>query len=245
MGGLRDQVVAVTGGADGIGFAIANRLASDGARVAILDLKGAESAANKLDGLGIDIDVSDPVGMEAAFQNVTDHFGRLDIVVNNAGVEGASAPTGEYPVSAFQRVVGVNLCGTFHGLRFGIPHILKSGGGSVVNISSAAAVKGIPTMGPYCATKAAIVSLTRAAAVEYGAQGIRINAILPGATETAILAQTMEANPQVFGALVAQHPIGRVGQPPEIAAAVAFLVSDEAAFITGIALTVDGGFCAA
>jgi NAD(P)-dependent dehydrogenase (short-subunit alcohol dehydrogenase family) len=223
---------------------LAERLANDGATVAVLDIQGAEPAAKKLDGIGIDVDVSDPQGMQTALQTVVDRFGRLAILVNNAGIDGESTLTAEYPISVYERVIGVNLTGVFLGLRFGIPHLINNGAGSIINVASVAAVKAISGLSPYCASKAGVVALTRTAAVEYAPHGIRINAVLPGAIETPLLAKVVAASPDVIGVMAAQHPLGRIGIPSEVAAAVAFLASDDAAFITGVALPVDGGFAA-
>ena len=242
MNRLTDRTAAITGGADGIGYAIAERLADEGANVAVLDIKGADAAAGRLGGIGVEVDVSDPQAMHSGLQTVVDHYGKLDILVNNAGIDGTSTPTADYPLADFHRVLGVNLAGVFHGLKFAIPHLLDNGGGSIVNIASAAAVKAIPGLSPYCASKGAVVALSRTAAVEYAPQGIRINTILPGAIETPLLAEVIAKSPDVIGVMAAQHPIGRIGTPAEVAAAVAFLASDDAAFITGVALPVDGGF---
>jgi NAD(P)-dependent dehydrogenase (short-subunit alcohol dehydrogenase family) len=241
---LHERVAAVTGAADGIGYAIAERLAAEGARVAVLDIHDPQPAADKLDGLGVQVDVSDAEQVRGALQTVVDQYGRLDILVNNAGIDGDSTLAGEYPVEVYQRVIAVNLNGVFHGLCYGIPHLLETGGGAIINIASGAAVKAIPGLSPYCASKAGVVALTRTTAVEYAPHGIRINAVLPGAIETPLLAQVMAHSPDVIGVMAAQHPLGRIGAPPEIAGAVAFLASDDASFITGVALPVDGGFAA-
>jgi NAD(P)-dependent dehydrogenase (short-subunit alcohol dehydrogenase family) len=244
MNRLEDRVAAVTGAADGIGFAIAERLAAEGARVAVLDINDPQPAADKLDGLGVQVDVSDAEQVRGALQTVVDHYGRLDILVNNAGIDGESTPVADYPVEVYRRVIAVNLDGVFHGLRYGIPHLLANGGGAIINIASGAAVKAIPGLSPYCASKAGVVALTRTIAVEYAPHGIRINVVLPGAIETPLLAHVMANSLDVIGVMAAQHPLGRIGAPPEIAAAVAFLASDDASFITGVALPVDGGFAA-
>jgi NAD(P)-dependent dehydrogenase (short-subunit alcohol dehydrogenase family) len=244
MNRLTDKTAAVTGGADGIGYAIAERLTHEGANVAVLDINEPDAAASKLGGIGVQVDVSDPQAMQSGLQTIVDHYGKLDILVNNAGIDGVSTPTADYPLADYQRVLNVNLTGVFHGLKFAIPHLINNGGGSIINIASGAAVKAIPGLSPYCASKAGVVALTRTAAVEYAPQGIRINAILPGAIETPLLAEVIAKSPDVIGVMAAQHPIGRIGTPAEVAAAVAFLASDDAAFVTGVALPVDGGFAA-
>ena len=245
MNRLTDKTAAVTGGADGIGYAIAERLAYEGATVAVLDIEQPDAAAGELGGIGVHVDVSDPQAVQSALQTVVDHYGKLDILVNNAGIDGVSTPTADYPLADFHRVLNVNLAGVFYGLKFGIPHLINNGGGSIVNIASGAAVKAIPGLSPYCASKAGVVGLSRTAAVEYAPHGIRINTVLPGAIETPLLAEVIAKSPDVIGVMAAQHPIGRIGMPAEVAAAVAFLASDDAAFVTGVALPVDGGFAAA
>jgi NAD(P)-dependent dehydrogenase (short-subunit alcohol dehydrogenase family) len=244
MNRLTDRIAAVTGGASGIGLAIAERLGDEGARIAILDISDTTSTAAATKGFGVEVDVSDPTQMEAALLAVVEHYGRLDILVNNAGIDGPTAPTAEYPVRDYARVIDVNLTGVFNGMRFGIPHLIAHGGGSIVNVASGAAVKAIPGLSPYCASKAGIVALSRTAAVEYAPHGVRINTILPGAIETPLLAQVMAHSPDVIGVMAAQHPIGRIGTPNEVAAAVAYLASDDASFVTGVTLPVDGGFSA-
>jgi NAD(P)-dependent dehydrogenase (short-subunit alcohol dehydrogenase family) len=244
MNRLTDKTAAVTGGADGIGYAIAERLAHEGANVAVLDIKQPDAAASKLGGIGVQVDVSDPQAMQSGLQTIVDQHGKLDILVNNVGIDGVSTPTADYPLADYHRVLNVNLTGVFHGLKFAIPHLINNGGGSIINIASGAAVKAIPGLSPYCASKAGVVALTRTAAVEYAPHGIRINTILPGAIETPLLAEVIAKSPNVIGVMAAQHPIGRIGTPAEVAAAVAFLASDDAAFVTGVALPVDGGFAA-
>jgi NAD(P)-dependent dehydrogenase (short-subunit alcohol dehydrogenase family) len=244
MSRLPGRVAAVTGAADGIGYAIAECLAAEGAQIAVLDINDPHPAADKLNGLGVRVDVSDPEQVRDGLQAVVDHYGRLDILVNNAGIDGESSPAADYPIEVYQRVIAVNLNGVFHGLRYGLPHLLNAGGGAIINIASGAAVKAIPGLSPYCASKAGVVALTRTTAVEYAPHGIRINAVLPGAIETPLLAQVMANSPDVIGVMAGQHPLGRIGTPPEIASTVAFLASDDASFITGVALPVDGGFAA-
>jgi NAD(P)-dependent dehydrogenase (short-subunit alcohol dehydrogenase family) len=239
------KVAAVTGGASGIGYAVAEYLVAEGATVAILDLAHADIAAKDLGATGYTVDVADPASVESALQSLVAHHGGLHLMVNNAGIDGGSFPLADYPLEEFDRVIGVNLRGVFLGMRYAIPHILASGGGAIVNMASVAGVRGVPTLAPYSASKAAIISLTRTAAVEYSSQGVRINAILPGAIETPMMAKIFEETPGMREPIVAGHPIGRTGTAVEIAAAVAFLLSEEADFITGTALSVDGGYSAA
>jgi NAD(P)-dependent dehydrogenase (short-subunit alcohol dehydrogenase family) len=239
------KIAAVTGGASGIGFAVAERLVTDGATVAILDLAGADSAAKELGGTGYVVDVSDAAQVETTLQAVVARYGGLHLLVNNAGIDGGPFPLAQYPPDEFDRVIAVNLRGVFLGMRYGIPHILASGGGAIVNTASAAGIRGVPSLAPYSATKAAVISLTKTAAVEYADQGVRINAVLPGAIETPMMAKIFDEAPEMRDPIVAGHPLGRTGTPAEIAATVAFLLSDDAGFITGAGFSADGGYTAA
>jgi NAD(P)-dependent dehydrogenase (short-subunit alcohol dehydrogenase family) len=239
------KVAVVTGGAGGIGYAVAERLVAGGATVAIFDCDTeTEKVASKLGATAFQVDVSDVAAIEAALQAVVNRHAGLHVLVNNAGIYGTGALTGDYPPDIFDAVVAVNLRGTFLGMHFGIPHIVASGGGSVVNTSSAGAWKNVATHGPYCATKQAVVSLTKTAAVEYAAKGVRVNAVLPGATETALARKLWDENPATEAAVIPLHPIGRIASPAEIAATIVFLASEEASYITGAALPVDGGYTA-
>jgi NAD(P)-dependent dehydrogenase (short-subunit alcohol dehydrogenase family) len=241
-----NKVAAVTGAASGIGFGIAKRLAAEGAHVAILDIQGACEAAKEVgeNATGRTVDVTDHLAVESAFRSIVDEFGGLHVLVNNAGIDGVISPLADYPVDAFHRVVSVNLSGVFFGMRYAIPHLIAAGGGSIVNISSAAAVKSISGITPYAATKAAVVRMTQATAIEYAAQGVRVNVVLPGVIETPLMRQVFEASPEIRDSLTAQTPVGRFGTPDELAATVAFLASDEAAFVTGVSVPTDGGYTA-
>jgi NAD(P)-dependent dehydrogenase (short-subunit alcohol dehydrogenase family) len=239
---LYGQVAVVTGGASGIGFAIAQRLKHDGATVAIFDISGADEAAAALGVTGIAVDVSEADAVAQGLRSVCDQFGALHILVNNAGIDGAVSTLSEYPIEAFDAVIAVNLRGTFLCLRYAIPYMIAAGGGVIINISSAAALKGVGGLGPYSATKAAVLALTRTAALEYSPHGIRVNAVLPGAIETPLLAEVLSSTPGMREAMLEKHPIGRFGTPSELASTVAFLVSEEAAFITGASLAADGAW---
>ena len=232
----------MTGGASGIGYAIARRLAADGATVVIFDISNVEAAATALGVIGLTVDVTDAGEVERSLHSVVDRYGALHILVNNAGIDGAVSAIDAYPLDAFDAVVGVNLGGTFFCMRYAIPHLIASGGGAVVNLSSAAALKGVAGLGPYSATKAAVIALTRTAAFEYSGKGVRVNAVLPGAIETPLLTEVLASTPGMKEAMIDKHPIGRFGTPAELAATVAFLVSDDASFVTGAALAADGGW---
>lgn len=168
--------------------------------------------------------------------------GRLDIAVNNAGIGGDSALTGEYPLDSWRQVMSVNLDGVFYSMRAEIPALLQSGGGSIINIGSILSSVGFGQSAAYVAAKHGVVGLTKTAAIDYATHGVRVNAVGPGFIETPLLQDPKNA--ELVEGIAAMHPVGRLGQPEEIAALVAFLASDEASFITGSYYTADGGYTA-
>ena len=176
--------------------------------------------------------------MEAAIAAVVAEFGHLDHAVNCAGVAPKLMPVGESAAADWQRVIGINLSGIYHCLRTEIPAMLSAGGGSIVNIVSVQATKPLVEGGSYTASKFGVIGLTKTAAVENAANGVRVNAVSPGVTDTPMVA----AEPEVTAQVAAYIPMGRLGTPEEMASAVAFLLSDEASYITGAELVVDGGF---
>lgn len=250
MGRLTGKAYVVTGAATGIGYAIARRLADEGAHVGVADIDG-DGAVRVATGLGdggpkaygarVDVSRADEV---AGFVNATaDRFGRLDGIVNNAGVAIAGSAT-ELSEEDWDRVVAVNLKGVWLGMKYAIPHLRVAGGGSIVNMASVQALVGFPGWAGYAATKGGIIGLTQQAAVEYGAEGIRVNCLAPGTIMTPMNEQifrTATAPDALIASWNASHALGRFGQPGEVAAAAAFLVSDESSFVTGACLRVDGG----
>lgn len=242
---LQGKVAVVTGGASGIGYGIAKRFVDEGATVAVFDIANAPQAGAELNAAAFEIDVSDADAWQKRLQQVVDRFGGLHILVNNAAITGPlETPVAGYPPKDFERVLQVNTVGPFLGHRFGIPHMLRSGGGAIVNISAAAAAKTTLGICAYNASKAALDSLTRTAACEYGAKGIRVNSIRPGMVETPMFTRSLRDNPELKKLIFDASPLCRMGTPAELAAAVVFLASDEASYITGAHLSVDGGYLA-
>jgi 3-oxoacyl-[acyl-carrier protein] reductase len=252
---LDGKVAFITGGATGIGLATAKTLASLGARIAIaqLELRHAEEAAEALqgvgEGVGVQIDICDPGSVEKAVQTVIDRCGRIDILVNNASVTGRYAvqPLLSCSVELIDRIVRTNLQGTVYCSQAVARHMVSSQrGGSIVHISSVAAYAAQEFAALYCATKAAQVSLAQSMSIEWAAHGIRVNCVAPGDIRTATSEHAVQQihDAGASGKYLRVTPLGRRGLPEEVARAVAFLVSEDASFITGTTLVVDGGYLA-
>jgi NAD(P)-dependent dehydrogenase (short-subunit alcohol dehydrogenase family) len=252
---LQDKVSIVTGAASGIGKATAINFAKEGAAVMCADINadGAEATARQIADTGgeaasIKANVANEDDVREMVAQTVARWGKLNVLYNNAGI-GVGLPAPQMPVEEWDRVMGVNLRGVFLGCKHSIPEMLKNGGGAIVSTASDAGLRGSAYLSAYCASKAGVILLTKSLAVEWGGQGIRINCVCPGVIQTPILdpfiqmaQQTMGTPPeQQWERMGAMHALGRVGQPEEVAKAVTFLVSDDASFITGIAMPVDGG----
>lgn len=241
-GRLEGKVAVVTGAGSGIGAATARAFHREGAKVVAADVSGQqEDIAKELgDGcVAVHADVSRSEDVQAMLATALDTFGRLDILHNNAGIDGAVAFTGEYTEADFDKVWSINGRGVFLGLRYAIPILLEHGGGSIINTASMASMVAFPGMPAYCAAKAAVVMLTKNAAAEYAGKGIRVNAISPGPIRTAI---TDSLPPELIKGVVDATPIGRFGDTSEVANLAVFLGSDESSFITGSEIVIDGGY---
>ncbi len=239
------KVAIVTGGGSGIGEACATLLAQRGAQVLVADV-AAEPAQRVASAIGDAalahvVDVADPVACEAMVGAAVERFGRLDVAVNNAGIGGPQAPTGEYPLDGWEAVIAVNLSGVFHCLRAEIPAMLAGGGGAIVNMASILGSVGFARSVAYVSAKHGVVGMTRTAAIEYAPHGIRVNSVGPGFIETPLLAA---ASPEIVAGVAGLHPLGRLGRAEEVAELVAFLASDRASNTTGAYYVTDGGYTA-
>lgn len=243
------KVALVTGASSGIGRATALAFAAKGAKVAIASRRGGESAetleqirAAGGEALFVKTDVSQPAEVEALVRQVVEHFGALDFAFNNAGIEGdAYVPLADYPESTWQQVLDVNLTGVFLCMKHELPHIVAAQG-AIVNMASVAGLVGGRMGAAYHASKHGVIGLTKAAAMEYAQQGVRINAVAPAVIHTPLAERAFFHDEKLAARVVSHHPMGRVGAPEEVAKAVVWLCSDEASFTTGHALPIDGGF---
>lgn len=245
---LKGKVALITGAASGIGESTAMLFAKEGAKLVLTDIneeKGKIILEN-IKNLGAEViflkaDVSNAGDSENSVQKAIEKFGKLDIAVNNAGIGGPQNPVGEYEIEAWNKVIAINLSGVFYGMRYQIPAMLKNGKGSIINVASILGSVGFASSAAYVAAKHGVVGLTKSAAIEYSAQGIRVNSVGPAFIKTPLLE---ELDKGLLDQLVSLHPIGRLGESEEVAELFLWLASDKASFATGAYYPIDGGYLA-
>lgn len=252
-GRLAGKVAVVTGGSSGIGRATAQIFAREGAKVVVADVgvEGGAETVRLINGSGgeatfVQTDVAQPADAEAMVKKAVEIYGRLDCAFNNAGIEGVVQPTVDYGEADWDRVISINLTGVWLCMKYELQQMLTQGSGAIVNTASIAGLVGLPGFSAYVAAKHGVNGLTKTAALEYAKSGIRVNAVCPGPVQTPLVDKVLAAQPelgdQIIKAIEAREPVGRMGQPEEIAEAVVWLCSDAASFVTGTAMSVDGGF---
>lgn len=255
MGMLLDKVALVTGAGAGIGRAAALKLAEEGAKVVVsdVDVDGGKETVSMIEAKGgeaifVKADISKADEVKALVEQTVRRFGKLDCACNNAGIEGRIVPLAEQPEENYDRIMAVNAKGTFLCLQAEIIQMLRDGGGAIVNVASVAGLIGFPGLAPYVASKHAVNGLTKNAALEYGKQGIRVNAVCPGGIDTRMLdslAEQLTAGAKTSRDMMDPlHPIGRIGEPEEVADLIVWLCSPRASFVTGAIVPIDGGFVA-
>lgn len=254
MGRVEGKVAVVTGAALGIGRATAGLLAREGARVAVTDVLDGEGKelADEIAAAGgaarfWHLDTSDETSVSAAFSSIVDAYGRLDVVVNNAGISGVNAPTDEIDLEDWNRVISINLTGVFLCTKHAISYLRRSGGGSIVNLSSIYGLVGAPDAPPYHAAKGGVRLMTKTDALLYAGDRIRVNSVHPGFIWTPMVEHFLEGQADPGAARRATdelHPLGHMGEPDDVAYGILYLASDESKFVTGSELVIDGGYTA-
>lgn len=250
---LAQRVAVITGAGSGIGQAMARRFAGEGARILAGDVNGAaaEETSKMVAGEGgackpFTVDVTQPEQVRAMIEQAIAEYGRIDILCNNAGI-GSTTSVIDCEPEEWDRVMTVNVKSVYLGCKYGVPHMLEQGGGVIINTASVAGMVGIAKRASYCASKGAVIALTRQVAIEYVGQGIRVNCLCPGTVDSPWVERLLQqADDRVAArqALEKRQPMGRLGTPEEVAAAALYLASDDAAFITGTGLVLDGGWTA-
>lgn len=251
MKSIENRVALVTGGSQGIGRAAALAFADKSARVVVADVLEDEgrqtvSEIKKQGGKAIFIpaDVSNIKSVQKMMQQLLDQYGQLDYAFNNAGIEGEQAPTADCSQKNWEKVIGINLTGVFNCMKQEISVMLKNGGGAIVNMSSVAGKVGFQNIPAYTASKHGVIGLTKTAALEYAEKNIRVNAVCPGVIQTAMIDRFTGGDKEAFRNMAAMQPANRMGKPEEVADLVVFLASDDASFITGESVAIDGAFTA-
>lgn len=247
---FQDRVAFITGGASGLGAATARRFAAEGARVVTADInaEGAQRVAAELpDALAVTVDTAEAASVEQGIADAMQRYGRIDIIFNNAGIDGQQQPLHEMDVGNWERVRRVNGDGVFHVLKYGIEAMLRGGGGAIINTSSIAALAAQENISPYTFTKAGMDGLTRSAAIEYATRGIRVNAVAPTVVMTPLVEHFINSSPdpaEMRQRMKSFNPKPGNPTPDDVAGVVAFLASDDASWITGHTVPIDGGYVA-
>jgi meso-butanediol dehydrogenase/(S,S)-butanediol dehydrogenase/diacetyl reductase len=249
MGKLQDKITIVTGAASGIGQACAELFAEEGAKVVVADIQDepGQKIADALGGMYLHVDVSDPAAVEAMIQSTVDRYGRIDILMNNAGIESEPALTGDSSIENWKRVTAIDLDGVYYGMKYVIPVMVAQKGGVILNTGSTMGLNALPSMPAYCAAKAGVIHLSKVVAIEYAIHNIRVNAICPAVVDTPLLKNLIASTPDpkaTRAGFESMNPIPGIVSLEAVASAALFLVSDDSAFITAVELPVDGGFTA-
>ena len=249
MDRLKDKVSLITGGGSGIGRATCLLFAREGATVSVADYddQGGQETVQQVQAAGgqavfIRADVSKSADVQNMLNTTVETCGRIDVLFNNAGIEGPSAKLANYPEDAWERVIAVDLTSVYLGMKYVIPHMIKQGGGVILSTASVAGLVGFPGSGAYAAAKAGVINMTRMVALEYAKKNIRINCICPGVISTPMAQRVIGGRPEEQVARM--EPIGRLGMPEDIANAALFLAGDESSFATGAPFIIDGGYVA-
>ncbi len=249
MDRLKDKVSLITGGGSGIGRATCLLFAREGATVSVADYdeQGGQETVQQVQAAGgqaafIRADVSKSGDVQYMLNTTVETYGRIDVLFNNAGIEGPSAKLANYPEDAWERVIAIDLTSVYLGMKYVIPHMIKQGGGVILSTASVAGLVGFPGSGAYAAAKAGVINMTRMVALEYAKKNIRINCICPGVISTPMAHRVMGDRPDEQVARM--EPIGRLGKPEDIANAALFLAGDESSFATGAPFIIDGGYVA-
>lgn len=250
MKALENKTAIITGAGSGIGRAISLLYSKEGANVVVSDIdeKGGNETVEQIKAKGgkaifIKANTGKPEDHEALVKAAVKEYGGLHIAVNNAGIGGASAPTGEYPLDSWQKVIDINLSGVFYGMRYQLPEMVKSGSGSIINIASILGQAGFENSVAYVASKHGVVGMTKTAAIDYAKKNIRVNSVGPGFIYTGLVNEKTMGK-EALSFLETKHPMGRLGRAEEVAELALFLASDKASFITGSYYNVDGGYLA-
>ena len=249
MGKLQDRIAIVTGSGSGIGRACAELFAKQGAKVVIADVdeQAGRAAAEDVGGLYLQVDVTDPSSVAAMIKTSVDELGRVDILMNNAGIDGDHAITGDSSIENWKRVTSINMDGVYYGMRYVLPVMVEQKGGVILNTASTVGMNALPGLPSYSASKAGVIQMSKAAAIEYAWHKIRVNAICPSVVDTPLLRHLIASTPDPEAARMGfEHlnPMSGMVTTDAVAKAALFLVSDDSSFITAVSLPIDGGYTA-